>query len=70
VSDAEGAVRFDLTPFLTPEMTQGSHTLRLVSLSDAGEPAELARKLDGKIVQQLLENRSAAPQPSPSPPSR
>ena len=69
VSDAEGAVRFDLAPFLTPELAQTSHTLRVVSLSDTGEPAELTRKLDGKTVQQLLENRSPTPQTPPSPPS-
>jgi hypothetical protein len=69
VSDAEGAVRFDLAPFLTPDLAQGSHTLRVVSLSDTGEAAELSRKLEGNIVRQLLENRSTAPLPSSSPPS-
>jgi hypothetical protein len=54
VSDAEGAVRFDLAPFLTPDLAQGSHTLRVVSLSDTGEAAELSRKLEGKTVQELL----------------
>jgi hypothetical protein len=54
VSDAQGAVRFDLARFLTPEMAQSSHTLRIVSLSEAGEAAELTRKLDGKTVEQLL----------------
>jgi hypothetical protein len=68
VSDAEGAVRFDLAPFLTSDLVQSSHTLRIVSLSDTGEAAELSRKLDGKTVQQLLENRPAAPQPKTPPP--
>jgi hypothetical protein len=68
VSDAEGAVRFDLAPFLTADLAKTDHTLRIVSLSEAGEEAELARKLEGKTVQQLLENRSPAPQPTPSAP--
>jgi hypothetical protein len=60
VSDAEGTVRFDLAPFLTPELAQAAHTLRIVSPSGTGEPAELSRKLDGKTVQQFLENRRPA----------
>jgi hypothetical protein len=68
VSDAEGAVRFDLASFLTPELVQSNHTLRIVSLSDTGEAAELSRKLDGKTVQQFLENRPAAPQSQTPPP--
>jgi hypothetical protein len=68
VSDAEGAVRFDLAPFLTPDLAQSSHTLRIVSLADTGEAAELSRKLDGKTVQQFLQNRPAAPQPKTPPP--
>jgi hypothetical protein len=69
VSDAEGAVRFNLAPFLTPDLAQSSHTLRIVSLAETGEAAEISRKLDGKTIQQLLENRPAAPPPVPSPPS-
>ena len=69
VSDAEGAVQFDLAPFLTPDLAKADHTLLLVSLSEAGEEAELSRTLEGKTVQQLLENRSPAPQPTPSAPS-
>ena len=64
VSDATGAVRFDLAPFLTPELAQTSHTLRIVSLSEAGEAAQLSRNLDAKTVQQLLENRPTAPPPA------
>jgi hypothetical protein len=68
VSDAEGAVRFDLAPFLTPELAQAAHTLRIVSPSVTGEAAQLSRPLEGKTVQQLLENRPAAPQPTIPPP--
>jgi hypothetical protein len=57
VSNSEGEVRFDLAPFLTPDLAQASHTLRIVSPSGAGEAAELSQPLDGKTVQQLLENR-------------
>jgi len=69
VSDAEGAVRFDLAPFLTPDLAQAGHTLRLVSVSATGAPAELSRRLDGKTIQQYLDNRSPVPQPTPSPPN-
>ncbi len=69
VSDAEGAVRFDLAPFLMPDLAQTAHTLRIVSPSDAGAPAELSRTLEGKTIQQLLQNRPPAPQPRPPPPS-
>jgi hypothetical protein len=68
VSDAEGAVRFDLAPFLTPDLAKTDHTLRIVTLSEAGEEAELSRKLDGKVIQQYLDNRPSAPQPTPSAP--
>ncbi|MGO8702938.1 MAG: hypothetical protein ACLQVA_03890 [Candidatus Brocadiia bacterium] len=67
VSDAEGAVRFDLAPFLTPELAQAGHTLRIVSPSETGAPAELSWSLDGRTVQQFLENRPAAPQPATPP---
>lgn len=69
VSDAEGAVRFDLALFLTPELAQANHTLRIVSPTVAGQAAELSQSLEGKTVQQLLENRPAAPGPT-IPPSR
>jgi len=68
VSDAEGAVRFDLAPYLTPDLAQATHTLRIVSPSDTGAPAELSRTLEGKTIQQFLQNRPPAPQPMPSPP--
>ncbi len=69
VSDAEGAVRFDLAPYLTPELAQAGHTLRIVSPSETGAPAELSWSLDGKAVQQFLENRPAVPQPAIPPQS-
>jgi hypothetical protein len=69
VSDAQGAVRFDLAPFFTTEMAQGSHTLRIVSLGATGEAEELTRNLEGRTVRQFLENHPATPPPSPATPS-
>jgi hypothetical protein len=70
VSDAEGAVQFDLAPFLTAEKAQADHLLRIVSLSESGEEAELSQTLEGATVRRFIENRSPAPQPAPSAPSR
>jgi len=68
VSDAQGEVRFDLAPFLTPELAQGSHTLRLVSPYEVGGAVEYTWKLDGAVVGQYLENRKQAPEPKAPPP--
>lgn len=60
VSDADGAVSFNLAPALTAELARADHTVRLVSPGADGETAELSWTLEAATVRQFL-NRPPAP---------
>jgi hypothetical protein len=54
VTGADGTVRFDLAPFLKPELAKGNHTLQIVTPVGSGAEAVLPLPLEGKTVEQLL----------------